>query len=148
MKLVVDASIVIKWFVAENLRDEARQLIVQGHSLHAPDFIAVEVANIVWKKALRKEIDEQQATAIVAASLAGAPVRHSAADFIGRGTEIALDLGHPVYDCIYIACAEKLESIFVTADTRLENVVRATRFSSRVAHLAGFGMSGGQPLTP
>jgi predicted nucleic acid-binding protein len=145
MKLIVDASIVIKWFVMENLHDEARQLIVQGHSLHAPDFIVVEIANIVWKKALRKEIDEHQAAAIVAASLAGAPVRHSATEFVGRGIEIALDLGHPVYDCIYIACAEELESIFVTADTRLENAVRATKFSSRVVHLAGFD---GSPIPP
>jgi predicted nucleic acid-binding protein len=139
MNLIVDASIVIKWFVAENLRDEARQLIIQGHNLHAPDLVVVELANIAWKKALRKEIDERQARVIVAASLAGAPIRHRASDFAERGTEIALSLGHPVYDCIYLACAEKLESILVTADTRLERAVRATRFAPRVVHLENFG---------
>ncbi len=138
MKLIVDASIVIKWFVAENLRDEARQLIVQGHDLYAPDLIVIELANIAWKKVLRKEIDANQARAIVAASLGGAPIRHQATDFVERGTEIALELGHPVYDCIYIACAEKLGSIFVTADTRLERSVQATQFATRVVHLEHF----------
>jgi len=138
MNLIVDASIVIKWFVTENLREEARQLIVQGHSLHSPDFVVIELANIAWKKVLRKEIDERQAKGIVAASLGGTPIRHRAVNFAERGTEIALGLGHPVYDCIYIACAEELGSILVTADTRLEKAVQATRFASRIVHLANF----------
>ena len=53
-KIVVDSSIVIKWFVAEPLSDAARR-VLDGYqsgalTLIAPDLLAAEIGNIVWKK--------------------------------------------------------------------------------------------------
>ena len=39
MKLTVDASVVIKWFVTEPLCEEARQLLGDRLDLHAPDIL-------------------------------------------------------------------------------------------------------------
>ena len=38
---------------------------------------------------------------------------------------IALKIGHPVYDCLYLACAEVEDSPLVTADIRLRDAARA-----------------------
>ena len=56
MKLTVDASVVIKWFVTEPLCEEARQLLGDRLDLHAPDILLAEFANIIWKKVRRGEI--------------------------------------------------------------------------------------------
>ena len=48
--VVVDSSVVIKWFVAEVLTPEAIRLRDSGRPLHAPALLDVEVANIAWKK--------------------------------------------------------------------------------------------------
>ena len=61
MTLVVDANVVIKWFVDENLRDQARHIFEYQLELTAPEFVLAEVANIAWKKARRNEIDKDQA---------------------------------------------------------------------------------------
>ena len=45
MKLTVDASIVVKWFVAEALSKEARLLLAHRLYLHAPDLLLAEFAN-------------------------------------------------------------------------------------------------------
>ncbi len=52
-KLVVDASVVVKWVVSEIGTDDAiRGLKVAP--LAAPDLLIAECANILWKKVQRK----------------------------------------------------------------------------------------------
>jgi len=60
LKLVVDASIAVKWLIAEPHSHEARRLLAPRIDLHAPDFILTEVANVIWKKARRKDIPSPQ----------------------------------------------------------------------------------------
>ena len=135
MNLVIDASVAIKWFVVENLHAEAKRLLGRGDDLHAPDLLVVELANVAWKKAARKEIDARQAREIALAYLDGVPAIWSSADLVDRALQIALELGHPVYDCLYIACAEAVGGVLVTADGRLRMAVDATRFEPFVRYL-------------
>jgi len=139
VNIVVDVSVVIKWFVRETLHTEAELLLDGRGNLHAPDFLIVELANAAWKKALRKEIGRRQATEIVQGCLHGVPTLHRSTDLVQRALQIGLELDHPVYDCVYIACAEELGSTLVTADAKLARVVQATPFSARVVHLATVG---------
>lgn len=53
-KIVVDSSVIIKWFVGEPLSEEAWR-VLEGYqsgtlTLVAPDLLAAEIGNIVWKK--------------------------------------------------------------------------------------------------
>ena len=52
MKLVVDASVAVKWFVDEAGADRAAAL--QGESVCAPDLIFAEVGNALWKLQRKK----------------------------------------------------------------------------------------------
>ena len=57
---VVDASVAIKWVVAED--DSAQALALRKNSrLIAPDLLVAECANILWKKVQRGEIESQGA---------------------------------------------------------------------------------------
>ena len=135
MNLVIDASVAIKWFVKENLHDEARRLLDGQDDLHAPDLLVAELANVAWKKTVRREIDARQARDIALAYLDGVPRLWSSADLVDRALQIALELGHPIYDCLYIACAEAVSGVLVTADGRLRAAVDATRFEPLVRYL-------------
>jgi len=135
VNLVIDASVAIKWFVKENLHDEARRLLDGQDDLHAPDLLVVELANVAWKKTARREIDARQARDIALAYLDGVPRLWSSADLVDRALQIALELGHPIYDCLYIACAEAVSGVLVTADGRLRAAVDATRFEPLVRYL-------------
>jgi predicted nucleic acid-binding protein len=53
---VVDASIVIKWFVDEVHAEAARRLQEDQYELFAPDLLWSECGNILWKKARRGEL--------------------------------------------------------------------------------------------
>ena len=124
MKLLVDASITVKWFFAENHSREARQLLAPRIVLHAPDFILTEVANVIWKKARRKEIPSAQPYIEELANVPDAIVLQPSRELVIKATALAVQIGHPVYDCIYLACAEAEAAPLVTADERLAQQAR------------------------
>ena len=129
---VVDASVAIKWFIDEP--DSARAVTLLRHPIAAPDLLAPECANILWKKVGRGELRTDEAGAI-ALALEGAGITlHSTRPYLATATSIACALGHAAYDGFYLALAEQLRQPLVTADMRLVNAIRAEG-ARRFAHL-------------
>jgi predicted nucleic acid-binding protein len=130
MSFVVDASVALKWFVPEALSGAAEELLLSPAELHAPDLLVIEVANAAWRKVLRGEVRTTQAALIAIAIHRGGPTLYPSELFIERALEIALVLHHPVYDCLYLACAESLEALLVTTDERFLKAVEGTAFAA------------------
>jgi predicted nucleic acid-binding protein len=124
-RIVVDASVAVKWVIGEAGSDRAAQLL-DGRPLHAPSLLFVEAANALWAMARRGAIPAEAPEAAVA-WLVRAPL-HVADELptrVGRALALATELGHPVYDCIYLALAVELTASLVTADARLVRAVRS-----------------------
>ncbi len=120
MKLVVDASVAAKWLFAEANSQEARQLLSPRIVLHAPDFILVEVSNVIYKKARLKQIPSVQPYIDELVRLPDAVLLSPSSDrLVPRATAMAAEIDHPVYDCLYLACAEEESAPVVTADEPL-----------------------------
>ena len=72
--------------------------------------------NALWKKIGRGEftVDEARRAAL---ALAAAPVELVATGpLLARAVLIAADLDHAAYDCFYLALAETLDTVCVSAD--------------------------------
>jgi predicted nucleic acid-binding protein len=115
--LVVDASVAVKWVVQEEGTEAALRL--RSLNLVAPELILAECANILWKKAERAELTREEA--LLAARL----IERSGIEFVSlfglseRAVALAIELGHPTYDCAYLALAVARRRGLVTADRRL-----------------------------
>ncbi len=125
MRVTVDASVAVKWFFAEDHREEARHLLAPRIERYAPDLLPVECANVIWKKARRREIGSATPFLDEIAKLSEVVRIQPSETLLRDATETALRIGHPVYDSLYIACARLTESVLVTADWRLAKVVSA-----------------------
>jgi predicted nucleic acid-binding protein len=135
MIFVVDASVAIKWVVDEAGTIEAVALR-QKAKLIAPELLIPECANILWKKVQRKDLSKDVAR-IAARLLKGAelellPMRA----LLEEATLLAIDLGHPAYDCLYLALAIANDCSFVTADERLARKLAQSNFREKVMTLA------------
>ena len=137
--LVVDTSVAIKWVVPEDgvdlEPDTAIALSVLEHGLIAPDLIAAEFANALWKKVSRREMGDAQASEameILPTMVSLLPMEA----YAKRALEIALQLDHPVYDCVFIAVAEAHATNLVTADRRLVERAASSVFGPLVVNLA------------
>ena len=138
MRLVVDASVAVKWLVAEEDSDMARELAASGDDLHAPRLMACEVANAVWRKARLGEIGRSDAGAMIA-SVPAMPVRWSADETVcADAVRLALALVRPVYDCVYLAPAHRIGGAVATADLRFANALAPTEHGDAVVTLADY----------
>ena len=124
MKAVVDASVAAKWLVVEQGTVEARRLLANGIALHAPDFILIETANVIWKKARRREIVDSRPYFEELARLGDVIALSPSSGLLDRAAAIAIEIDHPVYDCLYLACAEVEGAPLVTADRRLRDAAQ------------------------
>jgi predicted nucleic acid-binding protein len=132
LTLVVDSSVVLKWYVAEPESERAAALI--GGELVAPDLMLAEVANALWKKVQKREITAGHAAGVLP-HLGAAIVLLPSADLAERALKAALELRHPVYDGFFLVLAEELDSDLMTADSRLIRACRGSRFEPRVRAL-------------
>ena len=138
MRLVVDASVAVKWLVAEDDSEAARELAASGEDLHAPRLMACEVANALWRKARLGEIERGDAGAMLAA-VQDMPVRWGADEAVcADAVRIALALDRPVYDCVYLALAHRIGAAVVTADLRFADVLAPTEHGEAVVTLADY----------
>lgn len=117
MSLIVDASIAVKWVVEEPASDRARALYLSDECW-APSLIMAEVGNALWKKQRMKIVSAEQATA----ALRALPDRirlFDVATLAPRALSLAVNLDHAIYDCCYLALAERERVPLVSADERL-----------------------------
>ena len=138
---VVDASVAVKWLVAEHLSEEAATLLDSDFNLLAPDLLFVEAASALSAKHRKGEIDQDELAHLVDL-LRTAPVATplSMRQLAASTARLAVDLGHPVYDCIYLALAIHEDYPVVTADTRFYLKVRRHPYlGDRVVHVADIG---------
>jgi predicted nucleic acid-binding protein len=114
---IVDASVAVKWVFDEEGSDRAAVLLA-GHELAAPVLWLVEAANALWRRAQRGELTAEAADERIAV-LAEAPVRAlEIQTLVPDALKFAGELGHPVYDCLYLAAAMRCQGQVITADRR------------------------------
>lgn len=129
-RLVIDASVAIKWVVSEEGTEHAVSLL-SGRPLSAPDLLVAECANILWKKVARAELTAEEAL-LAARILERAEIElHPMRPLLEPAARLAIDLDHPAYDCIYLALAMANGCQFVTADARF--LAKARQSASAVS---------------
>jgi predicted nucleic acid-binding protein len=132
---VVDASVVIKWFVPEIHSEEARRLLDAAHEYMAPDLLFAETANAIWKKVRRTELSLEEGQRLVADMGKVAVETVSCRSLAEDAHALATATGRTVYDCMYVALAARLNTRSITADDRLEAVLRSFPAVSRHVQL-------------
>lgn len=123
MKYVLDASVAFKWEVREvdtdraiRLRDETRRGL---HELLAPDFFAIEVAHAITRAERQSRLTPAEGARSLAAILTDLPAIHPYFPLLHRAYAISSTARIGVYDCAYVALAEREGCELVTADTKL-----------------------------
>ncbi len=116
MTIVVDASVALKWILPEKGAREADDLLSQA--LIAPSFWLAECANALWKNVRIGKLNAADASGLFQ-KLVRAPLVSVAMDNdTGSALDLAVKLGHPIYDCLYLALALREDTYVMTADTR------------------------------
>lgn len=132
INLVVDASVVIKWFIPEIYSSSSRELLNNKTTFLAPELIYYEVTNVLWSKQKQKEISSFEAKEILSLFLR-LPFKTTSGKLLAEmALEIAENLLCSIYDATYLALAWKEKSKFITADKKFYMKVRGSKLSNLI----------------
>lgn len=123
--MIVDASVAVQWFAREPGSEVAAMLVEGNQPLVSPDIMPLEVANALWKKTRRGEVPAGDLQPAVTRLLASDVTLVPTTTLLERAVRLAVEIGHPVYDCVYLALAESRGAPLATSDARLRAVARA-----------------------
>jgi predicted nucleic acid-binding protein len=134
VRIVVDASVALKWVFDEPESEAA--VALRRDDLIAPALWLAEAANAIWRRARIDELSTDEASSHLA-ELLNAPVASLPIEpHLERALALAMEIGHPTYDCIYLALALHLDTFVVTADRRFAAAASAAGLADRVRLLA------------
>lgn len=135
-RLVVDASVAVKWLIPQESSVAAVELY--SHDVHAPTLLRIEVGNVLRTLSTRGTLTDGQAREAFDLLL-DAPITWDEPDpeLLRTSLDIAMTLNHPIYDCVYLALAIRLGSTLVTADRRFHGAVAARAELGGIVSLLG-----------
>ena len=120
MTLVIDASVAVKWVLPEDGSEAAHAL--RTLELTAPSIWLAEVGTALWRHVRRGELERDRAETrlleLMSAPVSTTPLEQD----LPAALRLANELSHPIYDCLYLAAALRLDTHAVTADGRFVKV--------------------------
>jgi predicted nucleic acid-binding protein len=122
---VLDASVGVKWVVAETGHEQARAVLQRALRdelpMAMPDFMAVEVANALWAKVRRRQLTAALARESLTLFLRATArfVQVPGRLLATRALSIGIEYAVTVYDGCYLALARHLGLPLLTADAKL-----------------------------
>lgn len=142
--IVVDASVVTKWYLPEPGAEEALAWLEAAArrrvTLAAPDLMLYEVGNVLWKHVRAHALGPDEAESIIN-HLARSPIRLVDASTVARDAlRTACLYSISVYDASYVALACVLDTRVVTADQRLVRALESTPLRGRAETSGSFDL--------
>ena len=123
MKYVFDASVGLQCLLVEKDTAKARKLRDDFNNdlieLIAPAVFPVEVLNALTKAERQKRITPQDGALLAQDFMDGLPVLYASLALLPRAYELSSKTRAAVYDCLYVALAERENCQLVTADEKL-----------------------------
>lgn len=131
-RYVLDASVAIKWFVAEIYSEAARLLLADDNNFLVPDFFFPEVGNVLWKRVRRGEDTEDNAKQTLA-DLDTVPIEvYLSKPFMPLALDIAIQTDRAIYDVLYLALAITHNCQMVTADQKFYNAIVNSAYANNI----------------
>ncbi|MFL5800784.1 MAG: type II toxin-antitoxin system VapC family toxin [Roseiflexaceae bacterium] len=128
-QLVVDSSVMVKWFIVEPYSTEARRILSDYQAglltLLAPDLLNAEIGNIVWKKHVLQGMAAADAQLIIDTFRTLTVVQTPNASLLDAAYRLAVTHRRTVYDMLYVALSIQESCQLVTADEKLVNAIGA-----------------------
>jgi len=126
MKLIVDASVAVLWFVPQQHSASAALLLTRDHELRSPDVLSLEVNNALLRAVRRGLLQPDVAVEALKRLVRNVDLSESQS-LLEDAFHLAHQQGGSAYDAIYLAAGRAIGAAVVTDDTRMLQTARAAQ---------------------
>lgn len=133
--IVVEANVLVKVPVPEIGSDAAERLLYGDEPVPVPAHALAEVFDVLSRHCIRDEMDHgdlARAHGVIMPFVNKTDLE----PLLVAACDIALACRVSVYDALYVALANKLDAMFVTADMRVIRALAGTPHAGRLVPLA------------
>lgn len=134
MNVVVDASVVVKWYVSELDSELARSVMQTEGILVAPGHCLGEVGHVLIQRFREGKISGEQLS-LARIAIPGTLLLISIDGIFDLAMEIAIATRQSFYDALYVAAAVRWDTQVVTADEGMADIVSGSDWAHRVVLL-------------
>jgi predicted nucleic acid-binding protein len=128
MKYILDSSVAFKWALSEVDSGKADAIRVDFrnaiHELLAPDIFNVEVSHALTRAERQGRIAVGEARKLLLDILTTPPTFFSFQPLLLRAVDISSRMRVGIYDCVYVALAERESCGLITADKTMVNALQ------------------------
>ena len=120
---VIDTSVALKWFLPEDLSEEALLYMGDEITQYAPDYWTLEASSGLLKRCRRRPetpgyLTVSESRAIIAL-IQGFPFRYYPVEPLsGLAFDLSLEVGSSFYDDLFLALALQVSAKLITADRK------------------------------
>jgi predicted nucleic acid-binding protein len=132
MKLVLDASVAIKLYIAEPDSDLALAVVAGDADFTAPQLFFAEVGQALLRHHRERRLSWLQLDFALLDLTRKVMAPVGDAVLLRRAISIAQILTHRLHDCFYVALAERTDCELLTADEALAGKMRRSALSISV----------------
>ena len=135
--LVTDTSVILKWYKEEIYSEIAVKIkdkFVEGvHEIVVPDLILYELANAMrYDKGFDDDLIKQSIRQLVDLEI---DITIPAEGLISESVDYARKYDISIYDAVYVALANQLDAMFVTADKKLFDKIKGLGFAKFITDM-------------
>ncbi len=127
MTVVVDASVAVKWVLPEAGSDRAAAIRTADDDLINPSLACAEIGSAIWRAVLRGDVSAAEARQNLLVAINHYWRIVPLEELAERAIDVAMRLRHPIYECFYVALAERERCPMITADRRLITAAKAMK---------------------
>jgi predicted nucleic acid-binding protein len=110
----------------------AREVRTSFTKLIILDFLHVEIANALASATRQRRITAASAAASQKSLASILPITSAASEFLDVAFNLALEINHPVYDCLYAVAARENDATLITCDVRFAAKLDTTIYNVKL----------------
>jgi predicted nucleic acid-binding protein len=130
--VVFDASIIFPLLVNEEKSIPAREIYAKSQDVIFLDFLRIEIANALASSTRRRRFDQNYAKEALQKLDRLILRATNSAPFVTAAFALALEINHPVYDCLYAIAAREHDATLVTCDGKFAAKLDQAKYSVQV----------------
>lgn len=114
--MIIDTNVLFQFYFGEDAFDT---FDVLAFDIEAPDILKIEFINVLRKAHFLNHVPIDTINKIYSDAISLIKVFYDHNDILKEAKDISFVLNHPIYDCLFLALALKLDQPFVSSDKRL-----------------------------
>jgi predicted nucleic acid-binding protein len=130
--VVLDASIVFPLLVKEDKSLLAQENYANSTKNLVLDFLHIEISNALASAIRQRRITAALATKAQIELAELLPITEAASQYLTAAFALALEINHPVYDCLYAIAARENDATLVTCDARFAAKLDTTIYNVKL----------------